>query len=157
MSHITELALRVRDLDALEAACDNLGLELQRDKRTFAWWGTFVSDSNAYGEMKPSEMGRCEHAIRVKGDAPRNGSAGPWEIGVARAKDGDGYKLFFDTYGSAGARLTAKVGPSANRLKQEYAAVKAERTALAKLSRHGYHATREALPSGAIRLRLRKR
>lgn len=157
MSHVTDIKLKVRDLDALEEACNALGLELRRDQKTYAWWGHFVGDSNAYGEHKPSEMGKCDHAIRIKGDTPRNGSSGPWEIAVINAKDGDGYNLYFDQYGSAGRRLAEKVGPQSNRLRQEYSAAVAMRAARKKLASKGFRATRENLPNGRIRVRLVKR
>lgn len=157
MSHITDVQLRIDDLDALEEACQQLGLELQRNKTNYAWWGAFQDDSNAYGEHRPSEMGTCDHAIKIQGDAPRNGSSGPWEVGVVRAKDGDGYKLFFDTYGSAGRRLTEKVGHQANALRREYAAAKATKEAKAKLARHGWTVRREDLPNHGIKLKLRRR
>lgn len=158
MSHVTSINLVVKDLDSLEKACDELGLELQRGKRTYAWWGQFMNDSNAYGGHDPKTFGRGEHAIKVKGDRPQNGSMGPWEIGVVKALDNkEGFELLYDQFGGAGARLTEKVGPAANKLRQQYAAAVAEKNALAKLSRHGYRASRETLPTGALRLRLRKR
>lgn len=157
MSHVTDIKLRIDDLDALEEACEAIGLELQRDKQEYAWWGTFVGDSRQYGEHLPEEMGKCAHAIRVKGTSPRNGSGGPWEVGVVRAKDGNGFKLFYDTYGGAGRALMDRVGRDANRLRQEYAVAVATRKARAKLARHGWRVTRENLPTGNVRLKLRKR
>lgn len=157
MSHVTDVKMKVRDLDALEAACEALGLELQRDKKTYAWWGNFVGDSAAYGEHRPEDMGKCDHAIRVKGTEPKNGSSGPWEIAVVAAKDGDGFNLFYDQFGSAGQRLTERVGPDSNRLRVEYSAATTERRAIEKLSRHGWRAVREAQPNGGMRVTLRKR
>ena len=157
MSHVTDVKLRIHDLDALAEACERLGLELRRDQKTYAWWGRFQNDSSAYGEHRPAEMGTCEHAIRVKGTAPRNGHSGPWEIGVVAAKDGDGYGLYYDTFGGAGQALTNKVGPSANALRKEYAACVATRKVTEKLSRHGWRAVREDLPTGGIRIKVRKR
>lgn len=157
MSHVTDVKLIVQDLDALEAACEHLGLELERDKRSFAWWGSFQYDSNAYGDMTPERMGKCDHAIKVKGTNPRDGHSGPWEIGVVKAKDGEGFSLYYDTYGGAGQALSSRVGPQADRLRVEYAAQVAEKKAVAKLSRHGWRVSREDLPTGAVRLRVRKR
>lgn len=157
MSHVTDVKLNITDLDALEEACDRLGLELQRDKKTYCWWGSYVGDSHAYGEHRPSEMGKCEHAIRVKGDRPQNGAGGPWEIGVVKAKSGEGFNLYYDQFGGAGKRLTDRVGPQANRLRQEYACAVTSRKAKATLAKKGYRMTREDLPNGRIRLRLRKR
>lgn len=155
MSHVTDLKLRITDLDALAEACEQLGLELQLGKETYAWWGRYVGDSDAYGQHTPDKMGRCDHAIRIKGDRPKSGSGGPWEIGVV--KEGDGYQLYYDTYGGAGRRLTERIGAQADRLRREYACAVVTRRAKATLAKKGYRLTREDLPAGRIRLRLRKR
>jgi hypothetical protein len=157
MSHVTDVKLRIRDLDSLRTACDGLGLDFRENQRTYAWWGSYVGDSHSYGEHKPEEMGKCAHAIRVKGTAPQNGSSGPWEIGVVPAKDGDGFNLYYDTYGGAGRALTDKVGAGAARLRHAYAVEVAEKSALAKLSRSGWKATRETVAPGRTRIKLRKR
>ena len=149
--------MRIADLDALEEAAEKCGLVLERDKKTYAWWGTYVGDSRDYGEHRPAEMGKCEHALRVKGTSPRNGSGGPWEIAVVKAKDGQGFGLYYDRYGSAGAALTAAVGPQENALRREYAVAVATRKAKATLGRKGWTIAREDLPGNRVRLKLRKR
>ena len=157
MSHVTDVKLKVHDLDALDEACQTLGLELRRGQKSYAWWGTYVGDSHAYGGHDPKLFGRCEHAIGIPGQTPRNGSNGPWEIGVVKAVDGYGYDLLYDTYGGAGQALTQRVGPQSNALRREYAASVATRKAVDKLSRHGWRVVREELPGNNIRLKLRKR
>lgn len=159
MSHVTDIKLKIHDLDALDEACEKLGLVLQRDKTTYAWWGTFVGDSRAYGEHQPKDMGHCAHAIKVAGTTPRNGSGGPWEIGVVPAKDGDGYQLYYDTYGGAGRALSDTVGLGANKLRQEYAIAVASRKAKATLAKRGWTLSRLEAETvgGTVRLRLRKR
>lgn len=157
MSHVTDVKLKITDLDALEAAAVACGLELRRDQTTYAWWGSFMNDSRSYGEHLPAEMGHCAHALRIPGDRPKNGSAGPWEVGVVPAKDGSGFNLVYDTFGGAGSRLTQKVGPGANTLRKEYAAAAATGKAMQTLARKGWGVTREDVAGGAIRLKLRKR
>lgn len=157
MSHVTDIRLRIRDLDALAEAADQLGMELRRDQKTYAWWGTFVGDSRSYGAHDPKKFGHGDHALRIKGDSPRNGSSGPWEIGVVKAPDGDGYDLLFDIFGSAGQRLMQHVGEGANKLRQEYAAAVALKQARKQAVTRGFTATREQLAGGRILLRLRKR
>lgn len=154
---MTDVRLKIHDLDALATACEALGLELQQGKRQYAWWGSFVGDSSAYGDFDPRSFGKGDHAIKIAGTTPRNGSGGPWEIGVVAAKDGDGFQLVYDAYGSAGNALTAKVGPQANRLRQEYACAVATKKATATLARKGFRVERENLSTGAVRLRLRRR
>jgi hypothetical protein len=86
------------------------------------------------------------------------GPGGEWEIGVVPAKDGPGYDLLLDTYGSPGARLSGPAGgPQLNGIRREYAAAVAEKKALEKLSRHGWRVQREDLPGNLIRLKVRKR
>lgn len=157
MSHVTDVKLKVHDLDALEEACEELGLELQRDKTHFAWWGKFVGDSKPPAWADPADYGKCEHAIKIKGDTPRDGSSGPWEIGVVKDPDGDGYRLLYDYYGSAGRRLLDKVGQEANKLKQEYAFAVAKKKVNKTLARQGWKAERENLLNGTVRLKVRKR
>ena len=157
MSHVTKIDLKVRDLDALEEAADQLGLELRREQKKYAWWGRFVGDSHEYGDADPKTFGRCEHALRIKGTTPHDGSGGPWEIGVVPAKDGDGYTLLYDRYGSAGRQLEEKVGARCAKLKQEYACAVTTKRARATIARKGFELTREGLAGGRIRLRLRKR
>ncbi len=157
MSHVTKVNLKVRDLDALDEACDKLGLELERGKRNFAWWGTFQYDSTPPAGRDPKTYGTCDHAIRVKGDTPHNGSSGPWEIGVVPALDGDGFDLLYDEFGSAGRRLTERVGVKANALRKEYAFATAESKAKKTLGKRGWTTNRIDLPNGAVKLKLRKR
>lgn len=150
MSHVTNLNCKTRDLDAL---VDALPADMEfRHKKTHAWWGRFEGDSTPPAGYDPKEYGHCEYAIGFKGETPQNGPNGPWEIGVYKAKDGDGYELLADTFGQAGRRITAPL----DGIRQRYAANVAEKKALAKLSRHGWRATRENLPDGRLKVKLVK-
>lgn len=151
MSHVTSLKCRVYDIETLEASLPE-DMEL-RHKKTHAWWGRFEGDSIPPAGYDPKDYGKCEYAIGFKGVTPRNGPAGPWEIGVYKAPDGDGYELLADTFGAAGQRICAPV-PG---IRQRYAAATVEKKALAKLSRHGWRATRETLPDGRLRVKVVKR
>ena len=125
MSHVADVGLTITDLDALEAAADRIGLELRRGQRTHAWWGRFLndwSDNSRAAALKgrdPKTFGTCDHAIGVKGKAPRNGAGGNWEIGLVARKDGKGYDAVYDAYGNAGG-LTERAGKDLNTLKEEY-------------------------------------
>lgn len=151
MSHVTDVKLKVTDLDALERAAERLGFEFRRDQKTYAWYGRFMNDSNAYGKHDPKNFGKSEHALRLKNHQP-----GDYEVGVVKSLDGDGYEILFDEWGP-GQKLKAVVGPQANALRREYAAEVAEQKAMQKLSRHGWRVQREDLPGNRIRLRLKKR
>lgn len=131
MSHVAAIDLHVRDLDALEKACEELGLELRRGQKTFHWYGRWVNDYDAeqaayrFG-IDPKDYGKCEHAIAVKG------KPGAYEIGLVARPDGKpGWLLAFDFWGSQGATLSNKIGgETAGKLKQAYGVNVAIRTAI---------------------------
>lgn len=149
MSHVDTIKCKVRDLDELrDALPENMEL---RDKKTFAWWGRFEGDSVPPPGYDPKDYGKCEAAIGFKGETPRNGSDGVWEIGVCKAPDGDGYELLCDKYGTQGHRLV-KAG---NAIRQGLQANKIEARARKKLP--GWKTTREVLPGGYLRIKVRKR
>ncbi|MCG8684056.1 MAG: DUF1257 domain-containing protein [Desulfobacterales bacterium] len=93
MSHISKIELEVTDLESLSKACQHLGINLVRDKKTYRWYG---------GE------GECDHAITIPG-------AG-FEIGLVLTKGR--YDLltdFFDT------TIETAIGKEGGLLKQRYA------------------------------------
>ena len=155
MSHVTDLKLKVRDLDALEETLAERfpHLELRKNQKTHAWWGTFVGDSVPPPGRDPKKFGTCAHAIGRRGFAPKNGPGGEWEIGLVPALDGDGFDLLADSYGGAGRTITQDI-PA---LKREYACTVATTRAKAKLTRKGWRVERQDLPGNKIRLKLRKR
>ena len=140
MSHMAAIDLEITDLNALEAACLYLGLELVRGQKTWKWWGRWVDDYHgqeaAYNfGIDPKEYGTCaEHAICMKNDA------NAYEIGVVKRRDGKpGYLLLFDFYGQ-GENITKIIQgmnekgefERAGKLKQYYAACKAQQELKAK-------------------------
>lgn len=134
MSHVATIEIEIKDLVALRAACVELGLELMEHQKTYRCWGTGkqLDDLTSYQkrsgkQLMPdgwtlSEMGQCDHAIRVKGDT--NG----YEIGLARRRDGgSGYLLLCDISGAYGIRQHADT--DFGKLKQGYAVEVAVRAA----------------------------
>lgn len=157
MSHVTTVSLKIRDLDALDEACEQLGLTLNRGKKTWRWYGSWQNDfagqqAAASQGFDPKQFGRGEHSISVK-----NSGANAYEIGVLKARDGDGYELLYDSWGSGGRAIEAVAGPQLPKLKQEYAISAATRKATETLGKKGFKATRETLSTGAVRLKLRRR
>lgn len=155
MSHITEVKLKIRDLDALALAAEACGFDFREGQKTHAWYGRFLGDSNEgrqfARERGEQAMGKCEHALRLK-----DHKKGDYEIGIAKSVDGDGYSLLYDTFGP-GRRLLAAAGSTMGKLKQEYAVAVATKNTAA-LARRGFsRPVRENLPDGRVRLRLRKR
>lgn len=155
MSHITEIKLKVKDLDALAAAAETLGFTFVEGKKTYRWYNRFVNDSDegrAFARERGVEaMGRCEHVLRAK-----DHTSDDYEIGVVKALDGDGYTLAYDSWGP-GKKLEAKAGPQLNTLRREYAVETATRAANRTLARQGFRVERQDLEGGRVRLRLRKR
>lgn len=153
MSHITDIRLRILDLDALAEAGPACGLEFRRDQKSIIWWGRFVGDTRP--NMTPEQIaqfGRVEHALRLE-----DHQQGDYEIGVVKALDGgEGFDLVMDTFGQR--RLLGAVGGEAfGKLRREYAAAVALRKAKKQLGPKGFVAKREDLPNGRIRLRMVKR
>jgi len=104
MSHISKLELEVRDLQVLEIACQRLGLELHRGKRTFKWFG------------KEAE---CDHCISVPG--------AEYEIGVVKCEGLLNLSCdFFD------GNIEKAIGADGGLLKQAYAVEKARSEARKK-------------------------
>jgi hypothetical protein len=127
MSHVAQVSIDIRDLDALEQACKTLGLELRRGQKTHRYYG--------------GAQGPCEHAIGVV-----DGSS-HYEIGlVSRGEGKPGWQLAWDSW-SAGLR--EKVGNDLGKLKQQYAVAVATRTA----QRQGLRVQQTIGANGSIVLR----
>lgn len=114
MSHVAVIELEIKDLAALGAAAQALGMELRMGQRTYKWWGHSVGDYPLPVGFSEHELGHCEHALRVKGNSAA------YEIGVVKRRDGKpGYTLLWDFY-AGGYGLEAAVGQNASKLKQRY-------------------------------------
>lgn len=109
MSHIVEIATKINDLDALKSACDELGFELMEGQSEYRWFGEWVGDSPMPQGMLDSDLGKCDHAIRIPGVS--------YEVGVRR--HGDHYRLVYDWFNSGG--LKEKLGTNAGPIVQAYA------------------------------------
>lgn len=142
MSHVASIAVEVKDLNALKAVCQRLGLEWREGQTTYAWYGQSVGDYPTPAGFTVTDLGHCEHAIHVPGAS--------YEVGVCRRRDGKpGYVLLWDFYASGG--LEAQLGKNGQKLVQGYAVSVA--TAKAKLQ--GY-AVKEETKDGKVHLTLSK-
>lgn len=142
MSHIATVEIVVSSLDDLDAACNRLGLKLNRGQKTYKWYGRSVGDSPLPEGMTVADLGKCEHAICI----PGNETA--YEIGVVRRQDGN-YTLAWD-YWEGGFGLQEIAGENCNALKQAYAIEAAKRTAL----QQGFGVNEVAQQDGSIKLQL---
>ena len=126
MSHFTTILTQIRDVDALEAACAELGVEmlLDTEARGFA-------NSTRHGEL----------VVRLKG---------PYDIAANRANPNDGtepYELSTDWWNG---HVEREVGPNYGRLLQLYGVHKTMREAAKKHLR----VTRRQETDGSIKLTL---
>lgn len=142
MSHVATVEVHITDLDALQAACEPLGLEFVEGATTFRWYGYSVGDYPLPAGFTEADMGKCDHVIRL----PDNSTA--YEVGVVRRRDGKpGYLLMYDFW-QGGFGLEAVIGAKACRLKQHYAA----QVAMQQVRKQGYRVTQSRTETGAIRL-----
>jgi hypothetical protein len=163
MSHVATVDLEIKDLEALKAACVELGLEFREGQRKYKWYGHSVGDYPLPAGFKEADLGKCEHAISVAGNAKA------YEIGLARYPQGtvkrvklaDGTEVDRDVSGqwtmlfdfwSGGYGLMEKVGQNCGTLAQRYAAVVAEKQA----RKQGFHVQRKTLESVKIQLVCRR-
>lgn len=117
MSHVVTIETQILDLAALRKAAEELGLEFVEGQRTYRWYQRHVGDYPLPAGFTEADLGKCQHAIRVKGDPKA------YEVGVVRRKDGaPGFQLIYDFYGSCGKALEAVAGKGLTKLRQEYAA-----------------------------------
>lgn len=136
MSHVAEIDLLINDLDALDAACKRIGMELRRDQKTWHWYGTSEGD-----------IGVCDHALAVVG------SQRAYEVGVrlnADASKGK-FSLLYDLY-RGGNGLRDKVGEDCNKLKQAYAT----EVAIKQAKRQGFQVHESLKQDGTVQLRCTK-
>lgn len=159
MSHIAEVTLEVKDLEALAAAAKRIGMELVPSPTYKCWYTHMASQpefraevmarmgTDAAGLMptgyRADEIGKCEYAIRIPGNKDA------YEVGIVRRRDGrPGYALLCDPEGELAERL----GYQSCNLKREYAVVVATRQAM----RQGFQVRELRAPNGSIQLQMMK-
>jgi hypothetical protein len=134
MSHVATIEVDIKDIQALRTACEELGLEFMEGQKSYRCWGTGKSLDRlekyqhiSGKQLMPdgwtlSEMGQCDHAIRLKGDSQH------YEIGLATRRDGKaGYQLLCDISGAHWVK--EKLGEKFEKLRQGYAVEVAVRAA----------------------------
>lgn len=122
MSHVAQIELQVRDLEALKRAAKSLGLEFVENQRTYRWYGRSVGDYPLPEGFTVQDLGKCDHALRVPGNPHA------YEIGVVRSRTSPGWVLLWDFW-QGGYGLQELVGEGAHKLKQAYAVEAAKRAA----------------------------
>jgi len=141
MSHVATIELEIRDLACLIEAAKECGLEFLENQQSYRWYGVSVGDYPLPTGFRKSDLGKCDHALRVK-----NGNGSTYEIGVCARRDGKpGFTLLWDFW-QGGYGLQAAVGTDGNKLKDAYAAAVATK----ELKRKGYRVQRTKNEAGKI-------
>ena len=143
MSHIVAVTAKITDLDALAAACVNLGAALVRGVSTYNWYGRSVGGTIPAGYTR-EDLGKCTHVIRLPGVK--------YEVGVVAKANGQ-FDLLYDFYGYQGGphdghRLKEEFSDGLSRLVQHY---NVERTARL-CTQHGKQISRVTQANGTISL-----
>jgi len=120
MSHISKIELEITDLATLRQACERLQLQFMENQTTYSWYGTSIGDTPLPEGITASDLGKCDHAIRVPG--------AQYEIGIV--KRDRKYILLWDSWHQGG--LEQKLGKNAGRLKQAYGSEKVRKEARLK-------------------------
>jgi hypothetical protein len=107
VSHVVDLDVQVKDIDALRAACEATGTLELVEKSTYKWYGRHVGDYPMPAGFTKADLGKCEFAIKVKG-ATRD----TYEVGVVKRRDGkEGYTFLYDFYAGGNGLIQALYGP----------------------------------------------
>lgn len=145
MSHVVSIKTELRDIEAVKAACKELGLVFKENQKTIRWYGQWMNDYDAADAayklgIDPKQYGTCNHAIEVPGSN--------YDVGLLRNPVTGGYRIYFDFYGCNGRRIQEAIGEHGGKLVQYYAAHKATMAARAK----GYLVSRQTAANGNIKL-----
>ena len=127
MSHIYKASFKIKDLAALEAACNHLGTVEFTRNQTFSWYN---------GQSSP-----CEASVVVKNNKEA------YQLGVTKEEDGT-YALNYDFFGNKGRALQTAVGNNCDKLKQEYTV----QVAMKDRRKQGYQVTRKVNANGSVLL-----
>ncbi|MBD3404693.1 MAG: hypothetical protein GF411_01000 [Candidatus Lokiarchaeota archaeon] len=116
MSHVAVVDVEIKDLKALEKACENLNLKFNWNQQTYKWYGRSVGDYPLPNGFKKEDLGKCDHAISI----PNNSKA--YEIGVceSRTSKKDSHCLLWDFW-QGGFGMQKIVGDNCSNLTHEYA------------------------------------
>lgn len=125
MSHWTTIKVEVRDIAALQAACNEMGLQ-------------FVDGvTPQYARGYAGNLRKCDHLIKLRG---------PYDVAVD-GSEASGYTLSTDWWDG---HVAKEVGVEFSRLLQNYGVAKTERMARAR----GLRVTKKVQADGSIRMTL---
>ena len=147
MSHVVSIKTELRDIDAVKAACADLGLTFKQNQKTIRWFGSWANDyardDAAYKlGIKVEQYGTCDHAIEVPGSN--------YDIGLLRNPDTGGYRLYFDFWGQNGHTIQAALGQHGETLLQYYAKHKT----IAEMRKLGHMVSCTKAANGTLKLQV---
>lgn len=129
MSHVVLCSnFVITDLESFKAACTELGLLFKENQKTYKWYGRWVNDYSkenaAYLQGVPTEdYGKnAVHVVSTKDNTA-------YQIGLHKNPNGEGFVMVYDFYGHYGSLLEKEVGKDANKLKDRYNVILAEKAA----------------------------
>ena len=119
MSHVTAGLTEVSDLAVLKSVALAMGFTW-KDQKTYRFYGEFLDDWGNANEhltarargIDPSEYGKCDACLSLPGCG--------YDIGITKNKDGETWRLVWDTWSSHGLMLSSKVGDNAEKIMTEY-------------------------------------
>ena len=130
MSHVTTIDIEIKDLEVVREICKDLGLEFKENQKTYKWYGTHVGDWPLPEGISKSQLGRCDHALAVKGAGHRT-----YEVGLV--KQGDKWVPLWDFW-QGGFGLEACVGQGGKKFITAYSKAVGVKTAKAFAKAKGY-------------------
>lgn len=176
MSHVATIDIEITNIGDLMEACKDLGLEFVAGQQTYNWYGSHLGDYPLPPGFEEHDLGRCEHAIKLSDAAAMRSidtrreeflekcraqnfvppaetlaivCQRPYEIGVARRRDGKpGWTLLWDFF-NGGYGLQDAIGENGGKLKQAVATAASVRV----MKSQGYRCQREQLPNGTVKLK----
>lgn len=137
MSHVSDIKLKVMNLDLLRQAAEKLGL-IMRSQETYRWYGRHVGDYPLPEGFTKEDLGKCTYALSV----PGNDEA--FEVGVVARPDGS-YTLLWDFW-NGGFGLEEAIGKDGEKLIEEYEALVFKQVAIEQ----GYEVS-ETVDSNGVR------
>lgn len=141
MSHVGYMKTVFTRLDDIESAAQRMGGTLNREARTYRWYGVFVGDSPLPPGVAKTDLGKCNAGEITFPHAS-------YTIGVQRL-EGEGYRLLWDSWVEGG--LGSYMGDAEGGLfAQAYAIEAAKRRARME----GFMINETTKPSGEIALEL---
>ncbi|MEK6833176.1 MAG: hypothetical protein AABY32_03945 [Nanoarchaeota archaeon] len=150
MSHVVTIDVHIKDLESLQKACEEIGLDFMEGQKTFKWFGRHIGDYAIPKLFTKGDMGKCDHALRVKGNSHA------YEIGVCSRRDGkSGYIFMYDFWGG-GYGLEKVVGKKLKILTNAYTKAVAKKEAKAMARKKNYSVTESVNEKGEAVLTLRK-